>query len=430
MTMKAVPIIILSVALSSAALAYQRYAPLTPPARPSAAAAPATPAPQTAALLAALDAEMDMQDDPAYSKYKEGYNAILDEEWRDAVKKLTIVLEAYPKSDYRDDAAYWRAYALMHFDRKQAMDAYNKFVKEYKQSSYYDDAVADLEQLNSGVTVVPSAHGATTVYVGPDSYAYGFSTDSTDDEDGETPAAIGRTSSESRLTAHQLRSLNRELQAVGKSFPRIVTMPALPRAPRAPRAPNAPTVAITGHPYSTSFWGKEEKLDPDTQLKLDALYALGDGKEDEKSFESLKRIALDRKQPREMRIAALDIVSNYRKFDVMPLYTEIAKTDTAEEIQAYVIDYISSNSKDKNKSVQTLIDLFNSTPKGRIEQRRQIFFAIADVGNDKAIDFLGNVARTGDSYELRREAVFYLGTMGTEKARGVLLEIMEGSAKR
>ena len=111
---------------------------------------------------------------------------------------------------------------------------------------------------------------------------------------------------------------------------------------------------------------------------------------------------------------------------MLPVFIDIATKDTSEELQSWAIDYISEHTKDKNRSVQTLIDIFHAVPKQREEQRRQIFYAIADVGNDRAVDFLGTVARTSEDYHLRREAVFYLGNIGTDMARAVLYGILQG----
>ena len=191
-------------------------------------------------------------------------------------------------------------------------------------------------------------------------------------------------------------------------------------------APLAPGV----YALSGSAFGDDEKVDPETQLKLDALYAIGDAKEDEKSFQALKSIALDTHAHQKLRFAALDMVSGYEKYDVLSIYTEIARKDTSEEVQSWAVDYISNNAKDKNKSVQTLIDLYNGTPKSREEQKRRIFFAIAEVGNDRAVDFLSSVARTSDNYDMRREAVYYLGTMGSDKARTALYDILQGTKER
>lgn len=372
------------------------------------------------AMIAADDM---LQDDPAYARYKEGYNAILNENWSEARKKLAAVIDAYPKSDYRDDAEYWHAYALMHTDRKKAIEAYGTFVKSFPKSTYYDDAVSDLEAMNSGVTVISTGSGKTNLYVGDDGYAYSFTTDSA----GGVKSLM--TPAPARASASQLRALSRDLQRVGRTLPRMRGMAVSPTPPAAPSAPLAPMpYAFTGT-LAGSLFG-EEKLDPETQLKLDALYAIGDTKQDDKSYQALKNVALDFTQPERLRYAALDVVSGYEKFDVLSIYTEIARKDTNQEMQSYAVDYISNNAKDKNKSVLTLIDLFNATPKSRVEQKQRIFFAIAEVGNDRAVDFLSTVARTNENYDLRREAVFYLGTMGSEKARSALYDILQGGGKR
>ncbi len=381
--------------------------------RSTTASAEAALAHAEAKLVAAADAMFD--DDPAYARYKEGYNAILQENWSEAKKRLEGVIADFPKSEYRDDAEYWRSYALMHIDRKQAIEAYEKFTKNFPKSNYFDDAVADLDRLNSGVFVVttPSSARGTTVYVGPDSYAYSYSSDS---------GVSSATPSPMRMNTRQMRDLEHDLDRLKMTMPRIGRLPHMPRLPVAALAPRA-----MGSYNLRAQLAAEENLDPDTQLKLDALYAIGDMKEDDKSFKALKTVALDVHANEKLRTAALDMVSEFEKFDVLSIYTEIARQDTSEVMQGYAIDYISNNAKDKNKSVQTLIDLYNGTPKSRDEQKRRLFFAIAEVGNDRAVDFVASVAKTSDNYDMRREAVYYLGTMGSEKARTALYDILQGS---
>jgi HEAT repeat protein len=169
---------------------------------------------------------------------------------------------------------------------------------------------------------------------------------------------------------------------------------------------------------------RETKLDPDTRVRLEALYAIGDAKEDETSFQTLKDVALDHGQNIRLREAAIEVLSDFKKFDVMPVFLELAKKDTSERIQEAAIEFIASASKDRNKSVDVLVVLFNSMPKARKEKLETILFTIADVGNDKAVDFLSTVARTHENYDLRSDAVYYLGTIGGEKARTALYQIL------
>jgi HEAT repeat protein len=154
--------------------------------------------------------------------------------------------------------------------------------------------------------------------------------------------------------------------------------------------------------------------------------ALGETKEDEKSFRTLKEVALDPKQHQQLREAAMVSLAHFEDHDVLPVFVEIAKNDTSQDLQTYAIDCISERDKDKNKTVRLLVDLFNAIPKDRAEQVQTIFYSIAEVGNDKAVDFLATIALGYDDYELRRDAVYYLGNIGGEKARAALYEILRG----
>ncbi|MEK9136037.1 MAG: HEAT repeat domain-containing protein [Bacteroidota bacterium] len=178
-------------------------------------------------------------------------------------------------------------------------------------------------------------------------------------------------------------------------------------------------------PPMATFRGYEmEKADPETKLKMEALYAIGESTSDEKAFQALKEVALDRKQPLLLRNAALETLADFKKFDILSIYVDLARTDTSEKIQSAALEYIAEGSKDKNKSVEVLTNLFNTTPKHRSGQLQTVLYVIADIGNDKAVDFLSTVARTHEDYELRSDAVYYLGTIGGEKARAALYQIL------
>ncbi len=367
----------------------------------------------------------DNQDDPAYKTYKEGYNLILDERWDEARKRFAQLISKYPKSSFLDDAHYWSAYGLKHTDRKKAIEAYNKFISNFSGSSYYDDAVADLAELKKERTKVSEklkVKGTAQVYItedglmiregkqamhigedgivigeGPDSMIISKNAISISSDGKSFRFGYGNTQ-QSKTLERALRIYSRKMNRA--RLPHIITIPS-------------PVPA------------DDDNLDPKTKLKLEALYALGDAKEDEQSYNTLKEVALDFKQPRPLREAALYVLADYKKFDVLTVFSEIVKNDTSEEMQTYAIDYISEHGKDKNKTVGILIQLFDSLPSKRTQQREMIFYSIADIGNERAIDFFGKVARTSNDYHLRGEAVYYLGSIGGEKARTVLNEILK-----
>jgi hypothetical protein len=333
--------------------------------------------------------------DPAYAIYKKGYDAILDEQWTKAIEHFAQITSKHPKSDYLDDAEYWTAYALSHTDRKKAIDAYRSFTKKHPRSRYIDDVVADLGNLDPTILITTTGKGAHVVGTpAPGGYSY----------------AVG---SSARLAEAELRKSEALMRKMNKEMARSFT----PRPHIPPRAVRLP---------SLMYWEteREEKLDADTRVRLEALYAIGNTREDETAFHTLKDVVLDGGQNVRLRLAAIEVLSDFKKFDVMPVFLELAKKDTNERIQDVAIEFIGRADKDKNKSVEALTALFNSLPGSRKERLETVLFTIADVGNDRAVDFLATVARTHANYELRSDAVYYLGTIGGEKARTVLYQIL------
>jgi HEAT repeat protein len=53
-------------------------------------------------------------------------------------------------------------------------------------------------------------------------------------------------------------------------------------------------------------------------------------------------------------------------------------------------------------------------------------FSIATIGDERATDFLADIARSHRDEDLRSTAVFYLGTMGTERSRAALIRVLLG----
>ena len=346
-------------------------------------------------------ASPDDQGDPSSKMYKEGYNLIMDEEWDSARKTLEQMLVKYPKSTHLDEAKYWIAYALKHTDRKKAKDAYRKFLKEYPKSKYYDDAVADLNDIEANWLVYTTSSDSST------------GTAVSVSRSGNPVAWTRMGEKMVKDQAHFVRQLHQSLRVMRAPRPFAVGKPLT--VPRVSVIPYSSLGALAG----------EEPVDEKTRLKMDALYALGETREDSTSFQTLRDVAVDRTQPRQLRNAAMDALSEFKKFDVLPVFVDIAKTDTNEEIQAVAIDYIGQLSKNKNRSVEALSELFGSIPKHRHEQLETVLSSIAEIGNDKAVDFLAGVAKSHENYELRSQAVYYLGNIGGDKAREALYEVLK-----
>ena len=345
------------------------------------------------------DDKSDKKKDPAADMYKTGYKAILNEEWEAARSKFSEMIKKYPKSEYVDDAEYWSAYALEHIDRSKARAAYERFLNSYPNSNYYDDAVAELDKLGASFSVM--ATGDAPVVVSGNGHGYSYS---------YAPTARAAKAQMRKMELDMAR-LQRMHPPAAAGFSSNVTVLS-PRMPLLARAPGR--------------WITEENIDPKTRLKMDALSALGETKEDSLSFKTLRDVATDVSQPVILRRTAMEVLSGFRQFEVLPIFVEVAKKDTSEEIQSMAIEYMGELSHNKNRSVEVLSDLFSAIPKHRTAQLQTVLGSIAEVGNDKAVDFLAEVARSNDDYDLRSDAVYYLGNIGGDRARAALYEILKG----
>ncbi len=318
-------------------------------------------------------------DDPGYDLYRKGYELIIQEKWKNAEEVFSELVKRYPKSEYKDDAMYWMAYAMKFREKNKAITAYNDFLHQYRDSKYYDDAVADLNELRSTVVVrAPQAEELTPPPPGVD------------------VLFVPRP----EMMERQLRSVERRMRL------------------RSPLTEYARTHELESADETSS-------LDGDSQLKIDVLYTLRRSPKDESGFKTIREIALDHSQNTYVRIAALEALVEFDRFDPLAVFVNVAKTDTNDEVQNDAIVYIARATKDKNKSVSILVDLYDSLPENKKEQRHNIFYTIAEIGNNRAIDFLAKVARSGEARDLRSDAVYYLGTIGSDRAREALYQLLK-----
>jgi hypothetical protein len=344
--------------------------------------------PASAPIVAWMEAPGE-KEGPDHDLYKKGYDMVLDEKWEAARKQFAELLAKYPKSSYAEDARYWSAYALMHTDLSKAMVTYTEFVNKYPKSSYYDDAVADLQNIKvqmelahvNGTLDSLQRHSeiiVPTPWIAPK--IYGLNT--------------------------RMRMLDRKIRWMNNRIGR--------------------EMVYSAGPASIVNFADESKLDEKTRLKLDALRALGENTDDEKAYSALKGIALDTKQPLVLRKEALCLLPEFKNQDVDAVYLDLVRKDTSQDIQVIAIDNIGRSKQDKQKALQYLEQLYTSLPPHDQKQRASALYRIADIGNDQAVDFLARVARKDSDYDLRSDAVYYLGNIGGDSARTVLYEILKG----
>ncbi len=168
------------------------------------------------------------------------------------------------------------------------------------------------------------------------------------------------------------------------------------------------------------------KSDPDPRYRVSALYALSRRqKEYPKEVTSLlKQVAANESETDEIRVAALYGLRFAKTDDVFKLYKSLALKDKSEQIRVAAIRLLGENPEDKAEVVSTMIEVFQSASPDDHQTLDVAMYSIANVGNDQAVKFLGTIAQTNESYEIRRRAIYYLGSIGGDEARRVLMNIL------
>jgi hypothetical protein len=255
--------------------------------------AAALPAPPEREITSALSP--DDQDDPGYTAYKEGYRLILDEQWEAARKKLTEVLSRFKQSRYRDDAEYWSAYALKHLDRKKAIKAYEDFLRQHPRSRYLDDVVADLAELQARAPMVAGNPDSVIILEGH-----------------EMPGIAQVMGMDIRGLSLNIRRMERVMrhELLSERMGQVAPVP-----------------------FFVEEETEHQPLDRTTRLKINAIRALSQISDDPQSYSTLKEIALDTRQPQQVRSVALTSLANFKDADLLPVLVQVAENDTDAAIQ-------------------------------------------------------------------------------------------------
>lgn len=319
--------------------------------------------------------------------YKEGYQLILNEQWSEARERLARVVANFPKSRYNEVARYWIAFTLKEEREPDAAQAYRAFIGMYPHSNYYDDAIADLDELLPEPDDLP--------------------------EPAEVMVPIIRMDGMGNAEPDSLRVMYRHKNK-GFSYyvnvaPRVLSLEKMFRLELRQQNRRAPVTL-------------REVIPPDMQKHLDVMITNA-GELDGEAFHHLQGVVLDLTKPEELREAAVFSLSISDTFDILPVFADLVKHDTNKGLQFYAFENIRRYKKDRNKAVETMIKLFNELSPERSDEREMIFYSIADVGNDKAVDFLIDIAESKIKSELSDQAIYYLGSLGNEKARAALRKV-------
>jgi hypothetical protein len=333
-------------------------------------------------------------DDPAYALYREGYGAVLGEQWQTARKCFAELQRRHPGSAYADDAAYWTAYSWKEEDPEKAATLYRKLLREFPQSPYLDDAVADLRFLEVGTELarLEELHGTP---LPPHEFRI------------RLPEELGRLRENMmQLRAAEERLNTQRLMVFDEGDTLVIrTLPPL-------RSPAAPP-----------------QFDAALRIRMQAMQELARSRATGDAFRALREVVLDPRQPAPLRQSAVYSLGTIRRPETGPFLLEVARSDADADLQRSAIEVYAQNAAERGKAVEELIGLFKrlNVPGHEHDVRLgTTLYAIASLGDARATDFLAEVARTHSNDEIRNSAVLYLGSMGTDRSRAALIRLLRG----
>jgi HEAT repeat protein len=169
--------------------------------------------------------------------------------------------------------------------------------------------------------------------------------------------------------------------------------------------------------------------DPELQIRINALDAMIAGKRDETAFKVLQDIALDGRQPIPIRHVALNSLTEFPQKDPGAVFLAVANRDTNETIQRIAIELFAASNRSRGDRTERLMDMFRRFEKSAPRREGALsttLYALATIGDDRAIDFIVHIARSSTNQPLRSDAIYYLGNIGTDRARQALFRIVRG----
>lgn len=349
-------------------------------------------APAAAASPFVFVSFMPEPDDPAYALYRQGYTAVLGEEWQAARKVFAELQRRFPRCPYSDDAAYWTAYSWREQDPGKAATLYRKLLKDFPQSPYIDDAVADLRMLEVNQELARMSEFRVPR---PPQHEIRIS----------ISQELGRLRDDmAQLRAMQEDMERQQLMVFGQGDTLII------RSIAPIRMPGAPVM-----------------LDARARMRLQAMQELAQSGGTGETPQALKEVVLDPRQPVQLRLSAVYSLGTLRQPEARSVLLEIARTEAAPDFQRSAIEVYAQSAPERGKAAEDLIGLFrqfSGSGNARDPRIGTTLYAIASIGDARATDFLADVARTHPDEDIRNSAVLYLGSMGTERSRNALLQLL------
>lgn len=342
--------------------------------------------------------------DSADSLWREGRNAISDENWRLAQRLFSRIHDDYPKSAYAADSYYWEAFAL---SRRGGTDNVREAVSLLQRQQERFASASSVKNGDSKSLLVRlqgtlAKNGDATAAAAITERAGGRSSRRSSD----TPAGCKSEDDDDRVEA-----LNALLQ-MGSDDALPILKKVLARRDECSEVLRRKAVFLVSQKRgdeAADILMETAKNDPDKETREQAVFWLSQVNS-EKAVPLLEQI-LKSSTDEAMQDKALFALSQKSADNAQQALRDYAsRDDVSEHLREQAIFWLGQRHSDNN--AKFLRDLFAKTTNNAAKDK--IIFSISQTRNDGNDQWLLDQAvNTKNSMEIRKQALFWAGQTGS-----------------
>ncbi|MGA9117563.1 MAG: outer membrane protein assembly factor BamD [Bacteroidota bacterium] len=168
--------------------------------------------------------------------------------------------------------------------------------------------------------------------------------------------------------------------------------------------------------------------DPSTRRRLETLSGLERSGPRRRVVRILREAATNAQENAQTRVAAMEALKRLEGQKALRVFVDVARGDASDEVRARALRLIVASGRGKGEHA-VLAELLHPPAEGGERTRDHLFFSIADLGSDEAVELLEQAALHPVDAGDRLRAVSCLGSIGGERARSALLQILRGGVR-
>ena len=354
------------------------------------------------------------QQDPADALYRAARTSLNREEYARAAEQFDRIVKQYPRSTYAPDALYWKAFALYRrggqADLRNARAALDQQRRQYPRASTRGDADALAARIQGALAQLGDARAAEDVVARGSAAAAGSGRGNSNSNSNSNGRA--RTdncpASDSDMKAAALNAL---LQMdADRAMPILRQVLAKRDGCSAPLRRKAVFLVSQKRTDETEdILLSAVRNDPDPEVREQAVFWLSQVPS-ERSLQALEEILRTSDDPKvqEKAIFALSQHRAPRAARVLRDYAE--RPNIPSRLRENAIFWLGQRNSGENAAY--LRELYGKLDDARLKDK--VIFSLSQMRSSENAEFLMGIAlNTRETTQLRKQALFWAGQMGT-----------------